>query len=67
MCRRWFAVTVGFSYPVCISFEWSHHRDEEWLLQQSNHSTDHGLQASQGTKVVGWVAVGKTLHDYYNF
>lgn len=46
-------------HPVRVSFQWSHHGDEEGLLQQSDHSADHGLEACQGAKVVGRVAVGE--------
>lgn len=48
-----------FSHPVGVSFQWSNHGDEEWLLQQGDHSADHGLEACQRAKVVGRVAVGK--------
>ncbi len=47
-------------HPVGVSFQWSDHGDEERLLQQSDHSADHGLEACQGAKVVGRVAVGET-------
>lgn len=48
-----------FSHIVGVSFQWSNHGDEEWLLQQGDHSTNHGLEACQRAKVVGRVAVGK--------
>lgn len=35
------------------------HGDEQRLLQQRDHSTDHGLEACQRSKVVGRVAVGE--------
>lgn len=48
-----------FSHIVGVSFQWSNHGDEEWLLQQGDHSANHGLEACQRAKVVGRVAVGK--------
>lgn len=46
-------------HPVGVSSKWSDHGNEEWLLQQSDHSADHGLEACQCAKVVGWVAAGE--------
>lgn len=51
-------------HPVGVSFQRSDHGDEEWLLQQSDHSANHGLEACQGAKVVGRVTVGDTA-DYH--
>lgn len=48
-------------HPVRISVQWSDHGDEERLLQQSDHSADHGLKACQGAKVIGRVAVGEIM------
>lgn len=47
------------SHPEGVSFQWADHGNEERLLQQGDHSADHGLEACQGAKVVGWVAVGE--------
>lgn len=55
------------SHPVGVSAHWSHHGDEERLLQQSDHSADHGLEACQGAKVVGRVTVGEILGGYQEF
>lgn len=46
-------------HPVGVSVQGSNHGDEERLLQQSDHSADHGLEACQSAKVVGRVAVGE--------
>ena len=43
-------------YPVGVPGERADHGDEEGLLQQGDHSADHGLQAGQGAEVVGRVA-----------
>lgn len=47
-------------HPVRVSVQRPDHDDEERLLQQSDHSADHGLQARQGAKVVGRVSVRDT-------
>lgn len=44
------------SHPVGVSIEWAQHGAEEGLLQQCDHSADHGLQARQSAEVVGRVA-----------
>lgn len=43
------------SYPVRISIQRSHHNHKEGLLQQGHHGTDHRLQPSKGTKMIGRV------------
>lgn len=49
-------------HPMGVSFKGTDHGDEEWLLKQGNHSTNHGLEACQCAEVVGWVAVmGETM------
>lgn len=47
------------AHPVGVPFQRSDHDEEERLLQQSDHSADHGLQARQRSKVVGRVAAGR--------
>lgn len=56
------------SHPVRITLQWSHHPHEEWLLQEGKHSTNHGLQARQSAKVIGWIAkyTNKQLEDKTN-
>ena len=44
------------SYPERVSIEVPHHQHEQRLLQQSKHSADHRLHASQRPKVVGRIA-----------
>ena len=46
-------------YPVRVSIEGPHHQHEQRLLEQSEHSTDQRLHASQCPKVVGRVARGR--------
>lgn len=54
-------------HPVGISFQRSDHGNEEWLLQQSDHSADHGLEACQCAKVIGRVAAGEKRVGYGPF
>lgn len=54
------AEIMAAPHIVGVSFQWADHGDEERLLKQGHHSADHGLQTSQGAKVVRWVAVGDT-------
>lgn len=51
--------TSVLPHPVGVSLKRPDHGDEERLLQQSDHGADHGLEARQGAKVVGRVAVGE--------
>lgn len=46
-------------HPVGVSFQWSDHGDKERLLQESEQSADHGLEACQRAEVVGRVSVGE--------
>ena len=39
------------SYPERVALQWSHHRHEKWLLQQSEHCADQGLHARQAAKL----------------